>query len=173
MRPKILVVGAIVMLWGLYALVDGPVAARQKDIRQEFLKEHSVLLDYERFMDSSIKAEDKLKELRKEVEELESHLIQEKDSSLASAWLQMKIQDLAESAGMDVTAIRPMQPKIFEDYRELYIHVEGRGNIIRVGNFLKALDSLKMFVGVEDIRIKQSNQDTLKFEAMVKGISRI
>jgi len=172
MRPKILVVGTIIILWGLYALVDGPIAAKQKDIRQDFLKEHSILLDYERFIDPSINAEDELKGLKKELEELESHLIQEKDSSLASAWLQMKIQDLAESAGMDVTAIRPLQPKTFEDYSELYIHVEGRGNIIKVGNFLKAVDSLKMFVGVEDIRIKHSNQDNLKFEAMVRGISR-
>lgn len=161
---------AVAALIAVYMFLIEPLQGKRAEIREQLATERETLMKQERFIKRVKDGSAALKKSVDELQRLEQYMIRERDLPLASARLQAKVQDLAASASLTVTSIKPLTPIKHEHYSTVPIHVECSGNMEQFSKFLNLLDNTWELVEVEKLSVSVSPDGTLKIRAQLGGL---
>jgi|Deesub1362A_J573_1020465.scaffolds.fasta_scaffold00077_85 Tfp pilus assembly protein PilO len=172
MRRSLALIGGFVIVIAVYVFFVAPLSDKRAQLKERLETDYMALKKYEKFIRSTEKAEIQLKDALKELEDMEKNIIQETDVSLAFAKLQLKIQDLADSSGLQIKSIKPLPVVNYKGYTGLPIYMDGIGNISQLGEFLKLLDSTKEFINIERLHVTTTPKNTLRIKMQLSGLMK-
>ncbi|MDA8169759.1 MAG: type II secretion system protein GspM [Nitrospiraceae bacterium] len=180
MRKSFLVVGLAVLLVSIYVLVVEPLDGKRQLLQEETGTNYANIEKYQAFVNGARSSGNELEAAKKGLEKLEEGVIREKDESLAFARLQLRLQDMAKSAGLSMLTIRPVQSSNGKGYRILPIYMEAEGSIKQLSGFLKKMDSPHSYMQVDRLLInrkdtgdvKDKEKNTLRIKMQVSGLMR-
>lgn len=170
MRRSVLIAGVLSVIAGVYFIVVLPVAERRVEIREKLEARYSTLEKYEAFLSGNGKTEAELKAARGRLKGLEDRLIGESDPSLALSRLQARVQDTARSAGLTITSIRSLPTERREAYTAVPVYIDAMGGINAIGEFLRGIDALSMFVAVEKLDVAAAPQESMRIRVQLSGL---
>lgn len=157
-------------LLGIYVLLVAPLKDKRVELKDRLFVEYKTMAKLENFIGSSLGAEGDIEKAAAELEEMEQYIIHEPDVSLAFASLQSKVQDLAESSGMRITSIKPLQAVTYEGYLGLPIFVDCNGDMRQLSSFLNFLDSSWEFIAIDKLNVSVLPQGRLRVKIQLSGL---
>jgi Tfp pilus assembly protein PilO len=166
---KVLIAAAAVL--GTYALLIAPLDGKREGIKESLFIENKTLLKYERFIAGGKDAKEELDALEKEVLSLENKIIRKKDPSLAFASLQSTIQDMAESAGLNINSLKPLEPVAHEGYTGIPIFMDGSGELSTLDAFLKKLDRSRKLISLDKLSVSTAPRGGLRIKMQISGLT--
>ncbi|MDA8083486.1 MAG: GspMb/PilO family protein [Nitrospiraceae bacterium] len=110
-----------------------------------------------------------------DLRKLEGGLIPEKTEFLASVRLQDDVSGMAGKAGLRIATTRTLPAADLGGYLSIPIYYEGSGDIKRLSDFFRALESGPLLVRVDRLTIGVTNMQNpkeLKFKMQVSGVAR-
>lgn len=172
MSRTTLALAAAAALLGAYVLLVAPLEEKREGIKEKLFVEHRSMVKHERFISSARDTEVDIEKAAKELEEMEQFIIKESDLSLAFASLQSKVQDMAESAGLRITSIKPLQAVGYEGYRGLPIFMDCTGGMGQLSDFLNYLDSSWEFIAIDRLGISVLPRGELRVKIQLSGLTK-
>jgi|GEM_PF-1162849 len=151
------------------------LAPKAETIREEILVKHASLQKYEAYLKGPGATDEEMKNAIAELKDAEQKLIAEKSEFLASAKLQHDITELAQSSGIIVQTLRPMNAVKQKKYMLIPIYFEANGTIKQLSDFLKAVESSQTLLKVDKLIVNVTNmQNTrdLRFKIQISGMAR-
>lgn len=177
MRRSIPMAGAGALLAALYVLYVMPLAGQRVELGETFEAKYSSLKKYESFIKGAKVTENELEAARAELGEMEAGVIMKKDTSLAFAEFQIKVQELAERAGISVLSVQPLRPVEHVGYLGLPLFIEGRAGIRELSAFLKSIDVKHEYIKLDDISVQSPSRRTgdgrkLRIKMQLSGLMK-
>lgn len=164
-----LVVAAL--LFQNYVLVP-----KTETMREEIPAKYLSQQKYEAYLKGTGISEEDMKKAIEEMKSAEERLVNEKSEFLASARLQREVTELAQSSGIIVQTLKPMNAVKQKKYMTLPIYFEANGTIKQLSDFLKAVEAHSTMLKVDKLVVNVTNMQNprdLRFKIQVSGMSRI
>jgi Tfp pilus assembly protein PilO len=172
MKRSTLVLMIIAALLGAYVFLVSPLEGKREELRERLFVEYKTLRQHEEFIGSTEDAQSEVEEALKELTDMEKHVIQNKDTSLAFAELQKKVQRLAETSGMRVTSIKPLSTENRHGYAVLPIFMDFTGSISNFSTFLRRLDTSSEFIAIDRLNISRVPLNKLRVKIQLSGLMK-
>lgn len=160
-------------LMAAYLFVIKPIPAKREAIRERLAIQYKLLMKYESFAGATGKEATELKAVKDGLDAMEKHLIAEPDASLAFARLQILIQAMAESSGLQINSIRPLETSQNTGYETMPIFLDGFCDMEQMAEFLRKLDTSPELIAMEKISIASAPQGRLRFKIQMTGLRKI
>lgn len=162
----------VAALLAIHLLFIVPLDESREELQERLFIEHKALLKHEQFISSGADAQKELKTLRKKVRKMEKSMLAEKDSSLALAALQSRVQDMAEGAGLKINSVKPLEPLEHEGYREMALFVDASGEMDSLSAFLKMIDRSSQLISLEKINMATAPRGGLRIKMQLSGLMK-
>lgn len=170
-RTRLLVLIAVAVMVGALLLAER-LDTERAALHETLDVNYATYVKKKSFIERTLKAGAETRAALKELQESESHLIPQADASLAFAELQARVQDIAQSAGMRIYAIRQLQSVSSRGYVSLPLFVEMRGDIARFSTFLRELDAGDDFIGIDNMNVTASQEGALRVRLQLSGLMK-
>lgn len=170
-QTRLLILIAVAAVIGAFLLAD-KLDAKRAAMRETLEVNYATFAKKRDFILRTIKAGPEMKESLIDLEHSESNIIGKTDPSLAFATLQGKIQDMAQSSGMKIYAIKQLPAAAHKGYTSLPLYVDMRGTIETFSEFLRFLGSTNDFIGIENISVTSSSQGVLRVRVQLAGLMK-
>ena len=158
---------------GIYFLVITPLQSASERIRAEIPLKQAAIEKHSRFVERYSAEKGHMEEYRQRLDELERYTIRETDPSIAAATVQSRVQDMAQSAGININSIRALTPVEGEGYVTLPVYVDGEGTIANISRLLNQLDNSWELMALEKLEISSMRQaGSLKLKMQIAGLMR-
>jgi Tfp pilus assembly protein PilO len=162
----------IAALLGAYVFLVSPLEGKREELRERLFVEYKTLRQHEEFIGSTEDAHAQVEEAVQELTDMEKHVIQKKDASLAFAELQKKVQRLAETSGMRVTSVKPLSAESRHGYAILPIFMDFTGSISNFSAFLRRLDKSSEFIAIDRMNISRVPLNKLRVKIQLSGLMK-
>ena len=163
---------AVTAILGAYVLLVRPLEEKRAELKEKLEMNYTTLVKNERFIKRTEKAGVELEDARQELEEMEQYIIPSVDTSIAFAQLQTKIQNIADSAGLRVTSVKPLAPINYKGYKGLPIYMDSLGDIQQLSRFLNYLDSTWEFISLDSLSVSATTQQRLRIKVQLSGLMK-
>jgi Tfp pilus assembly protein PilO len=167
-----MVLVTIAALLGAYIFLVSPLEGKREGLKERLFVEYKTLRQHEEFISSTENAQAEVEQALEELTTMEKHVIQKKDTSLAFAELQKKVQRLAETSGMRVTSIKPLSAESRYGYGVLPIFMDFTGSISNFSTFLRRLDKSSEFIAIDRMNISRVPLDKLRVKIQLSGLMK-
>lgn len=162
------VVGVILF----YALVMGPAADRQAEMREEILMKKSTLAKYEGFLAKDAETADQLKKAETEFGSYAATLIGAENDAIGFSKLSSYIQSLVAKSEVEVVSMKQLSEKQHKYFVALPLQVNATANIKRLSDFLRAIGTGPYLVSIDAIEVSVVNTnlpDRLRIRVDLSG----
>lgn len=164
---------AVAVLLAIYLLVISPIEKARQRISQELPVKQALLSKRMSFIKKYSAEKDRTEEHKKQLEALELYMIHESDPSIAAASVQSKIQDMAESAGININSIRALSPVVKDGYSTLPVYVDGRGRMGNISKLLNLIENSLEMLSMEKLEISTTrSREEMRIKIQIAGIMR-
>ncbi len=173
MNRNLLIMTVIAALIAFYSFIIDPLSDKRASIQDDLFLQYKSLMKHEQFLRNAQSAEEELENSRTELEKQEEFIIRENDTSLAFARLQTKVQDMAASAGLEITSLKPLQgtdQKV--GYKKLPLYMDCKGNMSQLSKFLNHLDSTWEFIAIDSLQVSVMLQGKLRIRIQLSGLMK-
>lgn len=175
MRKKVYIIGLAILILSLLMFEFYFVVPQSKNLEESIALKYETLQKYERFIREAETTEGAIKKAIEQTDEIKKQIITENSRFLASAVLQRKVEGLAEKAGLKIMSIRPLNVVKYETYMGIPIYFDGSGDIKKISEFLRLVESDKMLIKIDKISmniLNISNPKDLRVRIQISGLSK-
>ena len=170
MNRNIIIISAVAAIIGAYVLFVSPLQDKRVPLREKLGVNYTTLLKYQKFMNASKGAGERLDAAQTRLRQLEQYISKKTNTSIGFAELQDRAQGIAEKAGLSIKSVKPMPTVQQEHYTSLPLYMDFTGDIVQLSAFLRAIDKGRVFISLDRLSIKTGNKGQLRIKMQVSGL---
>jgi len=160
-----------------YRFLIGPFIEQEREIKELLLSRQRLLTKYQAFISQEKTIDERLKRLRKALEELEPRLFSAKTTSLAAAELQDILKTLSKNNGIDIKSTKVLDTETIEgDYEKIPVQLITESHIAQLVDFLYEIENHKKILLIPKLNIditNYRNPDKVRATLVIAGFRRL
>lgn len=176
MRKSIAVIAVIGAIMASYIFLIMPLSDRRAEIKDSLQAKYVTIHKYETYLKTAEKTGNELATAVKDINDIESNILQDTDESLAFVRLQGYIKDFADRSGIKILSIKPLSVVKYKHYADLPVQLEASGAIIQLSEFMRHVDESRRLLKIDKLNINVTNIQILsefKIKMQVSGLMKI
>jgi Tfp pilus assembly protein PilO len=176
MRKSIAVIAVVGAIIASYVFFIMPLSDRRAEIKDSLEAKYVTIHKYETYLKAAEKTGDELDAAVKEINNIESYILQDTDESLAFVRLQGYIKDFADKSGIKILSIKPLSVVKYKHYANLPVQLEASGVISQLSEFMRHIDKSKRLLRIDKLNINVTNiqmPSEFKIKMQVSGLMKI
>lgn len=143
----------LLLVLGRYFLIS-PLLERKDWVKTQLESQTQLMDNHIRYLSQKTALEAVLERTRGELRKLESLLISGDTPSVSASDLQNLVSAIAAKEGVQIIAIRVLNPETIGNYIKIPIQVEATGQIDQVANLIKGIQSAEKLLIVGELNLR-------------------